>query len=217
MTDFVKLRSRMVERQIAARGISDPAVLEAMRTVPREEFVSPELRSRACDDGPLPIGSGQTISQPFIVASMVESLQLHPDDRVLEIGVGSGYAAAVMAEIVEEVYGIERHAELAESARQRLERLSYENIMIRHGDGTKGWDEYAPFDAIIVAASGPKIPESLLAQLAPGGRMVIPIGSSVFDQRLIRVRRTDRGFRQDRLEPVRFVPLVGEEGWSEKG
>ena len=216
MDDMEKLRKRMVERQIAGRGVRDEAVLDAMRAVPREEFVPPDLQSRAYDDGPLPIGSGQTISQPFIVASMIESLQLEPDDRVLEIGVGSGYAAAVMAEIAEEVYGIERHAELVETARERLAGLGYENVEIRHGDGTKGWEEYAPFDAIVVAASGPSVPESLKAQLSIGGRMVIPVGQSVFDQQLIRITRTNAGFEETKLEPVRFVPLVGEEGWSER-
>lgn len=206
----------MVESQIVARGVRDRAVLRAMRNVPREEFVPDELRNRAYDDGPLPIGSNQTISQPFIVASMVESLQLSVDDRVLEIGVGSGYAAAVIAEIVDEVYGIERHEELASTARERLGRLGYDNVEIRLGDGTKGWEEKAPFDAIVVAAAAPKIPESLKDQLAIGGRMVIPVGSSTFDQSLIRITRTRHGVTEERLEAVRFVPLVGEEGWPER-
>lgn len=216
MNDTQRQRERMVETQIAARGVSDPAVLRAMRAVPREEFVPEELRSQAYMDGPLPIAAGQTISQPFIVASMVQSLKLKADDRVLEIGVGSGYAAAVIAEIVDEVYGIERHEELATTASERLERLGYDNIEICHGDGTRGWEEKAPFDAIVVAAAGPKIPESLKEQLAVGGRMVIPVGSSTFDQSLVRITRTEKGFEQEKLEAVRFVPLVGEEGWPEK-
>lgn len=216
MSDMQRERERMVETQIAARGVRDPAVLKAMRTVPREEFVPEELRSHAYSDGPLPIAAGQTISQPFIVASMVQSLQLKGDDRVLEIGVGSGYAAAVIAEIVDEVYGIERHEELATTAGERLKRLGYDNIEICHGDGTRGWDEKAPFDAIVVAAAGPKIPDSLKDQLAIGGRMVIPVGSTIYDQSLVRITRTEKGFEQEKLEAVRFVPLVGEEGWPEK-
>lgn len=215
MKDTAKLRDWMVATQIQARGIDDPAVLSAMRAVPREEFVPRELRSRAYEDGPLPIGEGQTISQPFIVASMVQSLRLRPADRVLEIGVGSGYAAAVIAEIVEEVFAIERHEELVLTARERLERLGYDNVEIRHGDGTVGWEEHAPFNAIVVAAAGPRIPESLKAQLAEGGRLVIPVEVSVHDQRLIRLTRTESGFREEWLEPVRFVPLVGHEGWPE--
>lgn len=211
-----KQRERMVDKQIAARGIRDPAVLAAMRAVPREEFVPENLRHHAYDDGPLPIGEGQTISQPFIVASMVESLQLAPEDRVLEIGVGSGYAAAVIAQIVAEVYGIERHETLALTAQERLKALGYDNIEIRHGDGTKGWEDKAPFDAIVVAAAGPKVPDALKQQLAPGGRMVIPVGSSAFNQSLIRLTRTDSGIKEERLEAVRFVPLVGEQGWPEE-
>ncbi|MBW3564248.1 MAG: protein-L-isoaspartate(D-aspartate) O-methyltransferase [Acidobacteria bacterium] len=217
MSDTQQAREWMVESQIAARGVRDPAVLEAMRVVPREEFVLPELRKYAHDDRPLPIAAGQTISQPFIVASMVQSLQLKPDDRVLEIGVGSGYAAAVIAEIVEEVFGVERHEELAIEARERLRRLGYDNVEIRHGDGTTGWEEKAPFDAIIVAAAGPKVPESLRAQLTLGGRMVIPIGSSPNEQSLVRITRTRDGFSEERLEAVRFVPLVGREGWPDRG
>ena len=216
MNDMQRERDRMVDTQIAARGVRDPAVLEAMRAVPREEFVPEELRSQAYSDGPLPIAAGQTISQPFIVASMVQSLQLKHDDRVLEIGVGSGYAAAVIAEIVDEVYGIERHEELATTADQRLKRLGYGNVEICHGDGTRGWDEKAPFDAIVVAAAGPKIPDSLKNQLAIGGRMVIPVGSTTYDQSLVRITRTRSGFEQEKLEAVRFVPLVGKEGWPEK-
>ncbi len=216
MDESQSARDRMVERQISARGVTDALVLRAMRHVPREQFVPLELRDRAYADGPLPIGEGQTISQPFIVASMIESLRLCSDDRVLEVGVGSGYAAAVIAEIADEVYGIERREALARTASERLERLGYGNVHIRHGDGTRGWPEKAPFDAIVVAAAGPKIPEALKQQLESGGRMVIPVGSSTFDQSLIRLTRTDHGFREERLEAVRFVPLVGEEGWPEE-
>jgi protein-L-isoaspartate(D-aspartate) O-methyltransferase len=216
MTDFEKRRLRMVRHQIEQRGITDAAVLGAMRRVPREAFVPVELREHAYEDGPLPIGAGQTISQPYIVASMVASLALRPDDRVLEVGAGSGYAAAVMAEIVCEVFAIERHRELVEEARRRLELLGLENVQIRHGDGTTGWPEEAPFDAIVVAAAAPEIPESLQAQLAIGGRLVIPVGRTRWEQRLLRVTRGPDGLHEERLEPVRFVPLVGEEGWSEE-
>lgn len=215
MTSFETQRRKMVRHQIEARGVRDRKVLDAMREVPREAFLPAELADYAYEDGPLPIGSGQTISQPFIVASMVDALDLEPDDRVLEIGGGSGYAAAVISQIAGEVFAIERHGELAEAARERLEKLGYRNVHILHGDGTKGWPDEAPFDAIVVAAAGPKVPESLRQQLAVGGRMVIPVGPTRFEQRLVRVTRTDGGFEEEQLEPVRFVPLIGEEGWRE--
>jgi protein-L-isoaspartate(D-aspartate) O-methyltransferase len=215
MTSFESQRRKMVRHQIEARGIRDRKVLDAMREVPREAFLPAELADYAYEDGPLPIGSGQTISQPFIVASMVDALDLEPDDRVLEIGGGSGYAAAVISQVAGEVFAIERHGELAETARERLEKLGYGNVHILHGDGTKGWPDEAPFDAIVVAAAGPKVPESLRQQLAVGGRMVIPVGPTRFEQRLVRVTRTDGGFEEEQLEPVRFVPLIGEEGWRE--
>jgi protein-L-isoaspartate(D-aspartate) O-methyltransferase len=215
MIDRRNERERMVRDQIAARGVRDERVLEAMRRVPREEFIPAELSDSAYMDGPLPIGSEQTISQPFIVARMVEALRLSPGDRVLEIGAGSGYAAAVMAEIVEEVYAVERHENLARAAEERLQRVGYGNVEILHGDGTRGWPEKAPFDAIVVAASGPRVPESLREQLAPGGRLVIPVGATIHDQTLLRITRTEGGFEQERLDAVRFVPLVGEEGWPE--
>ncbi|HSO22299.1 MAG TPA: protein-L-isoaspartate(D-aspartate) O-methyltransferase [Chondromyces sp.] len=217
MTSFETQRRKMVRHQIEARGIRDGRVLDAMREVPREAFLPAELADYAYEDGPLPIGSGQTISQPFIVASMVDALDLEPGDRVLEIGGGSGYAAAVISQIAGEVFAIERHGELAEAARERLEKLGYSNVHILHGDGTKGWPDEAPFDAIVVAAAGPKVPESLRQQLAVGGRMVIPVGPTRFEQRLVRVTRTDGGFEEEQLEPVRFVPLIGEEGWRESG
>src|SRR5262245_4866588 len=163
MDDLASQRDPMVERHIAGRGVRDPAVLAAMRSVPRERFLPPDLEEFAYRDSPLPIAQGQTISQPFIVALMTEALRLGPDDRVLEIGTGSGYAAAVLARIAREVYTIERHEQLAQTATRRLEQLGFDNVFVRHGDGTLGWPEHAPYDAIVVAAGGPRIPEPLLA------------------------------------------------------
>ncbi len=214
MPDLATQRERMVERQIASRGVRDPAVLAAMRSVPREHFLPPDLEEFAYQDNPLPIEQGQTISQPFIVALMAEALRLGPHDRVLEIGTGSGYAAAVLARIAREVYTIERHEELAEIATWRLARLGFDNVFVRHGDGTLGWPEHAPYDAIVVAAGGPRIPEPLLAQLAPGGRLVIPVGEEKV-QELVRVtRRADGRFEHEELGGVHFVPLIGAEGWE---
>ena len=208
-------RERMVSRQIEARGIKDPDVLEAMRKVRREEFVPARLKARAFDDGPLPIAEGQTISQPYIVALMTEALELEPGDKVLEIGTGSGYAAAVLGEVADEVYTIERHGKLAEQARERLEALGYDNVHVKHGDGTLGWIDEAPFDAIVSTAAGPEVPESLESQLVPGGRLVIPVGDRIMSQKLLRVRRVDDGeFETEDLGAVRFVPLIGEEGWE---
>ena len=213
MPDLTSQRARMVDRQIAARGVRDPAVLAAMRSVPRERFLPPHLEEFAYQDSPLPIEQGQTISQPFIVALMAEALQLDAGDRVLEIGTGSGYAAAVLARVAREVYTVERHGELAESARIRLGELGFDTVSVRHGDGTLGWPEHAPYDAIVVAAGGPRVPEALLAQLAPGGRLVIPIGEEKA-QELVRVtRRADGTFEREDLGAVRFVPLIGAEGW----
>jgi protein-L-isoaspartate(D-aspartate) O-methyltransferase len=214
MADLASQRDRMVDRQIAGRGVRDPAVLAAMRSVPRERFLPPDLEEFAYQDSPLPIEQGQTISQPFIVALMTEALRLGPHDRVLEIGTGSGYAAAVLARIAREVYTIERHKELADIATWRLARLGFDNVFVRHGDGTLGWPEHAPYDAIVVAAGGPNIPESLLAQLAPGGRLVIPVGEEKA-QELVRVtRRADGSLEHEELGGVRFVPLIGAEGWE---
>jgi protein-L-isoaspartate(D-aspartate) O-methyltransferase len=206
----------MVERHLVARGIHDPAVLEAMRTVPREAFIAAELAEFAYEDAPLPIESGQTISQPYIVAAMTAALELQPSDRVLEVGTGSGYAAAVLSRIAREVYTVERHEELARAAARRLETLGYENVRVQHGDGTLGWAEHAPYDAIVVAAGGPDVPKALLDQLAVGGRLVIPIGPTPREQELVRVRRRQDGTHmRENLGPVRFVPLIGAEGWKE--
>jgi protein-L-isoaspartate(D-aspartate) O-methyltransferase len=206
----------MVQRQIEARGVRDPYTLEAMRQVPREEFVSTPLREFAYEDSPLPIEAGQTISQPYIVALMIAEAHIRPGERVLEIGAGSGYAAAVMAAIAAQVYAIERVPELAEHARERFERLGYDNIEVRVGDGTRGWPEAAPFDAILAAAGGPDVPDVLLQQLAPGGRLVMPVGSTRAQQRLVLVTRTEADrFVQKELGDVRFVPLIGEHGWRD--
>lgn len=214
MSDAESRRRSMVERQILGRGVRDERVLEAMRTVPREAFLPESLAELAYDDTPLPIEEEQTISQPYIVALMAEALELKPADRVLEIGAGSGYAAAVLSRVAREVYTVERHGSLAGLARERLRRLGYGNVQVLHGDGTLGWPEHAPYDAIVVAAGGPDVPRSLQEQLAPGGRLVIPIGSDPRTQELIRVRRTgpDQWERED-LGAVRFVPLVGAQGW----
>lgn len=212
--NFELQREHLVEKELRILGIRDEAVLRAMRVVPREAFVSEEMQEFAYRNAPLPIGSGQTISQPLIVAHMAEALELSPRDRVLEIGAGSGYAAAVLSRIAKEVFTIERHRELAESARERLKRLGYENVQVRCGDGTRGWPEAAPFDAIVVAAGGPAIPPALLEQLRIGGRLVIPLGEDLHSQQLIRaIRRGDDDFEYDELGAVRFVPLIGEAGW----
>jgi protein-L-isoaspartate(D-aspartate) O-methyltransferase len=212
---FIDDRERMVEWQIAARGIRDPAVLAAMRKVPREHFVAGDRAHRAYDDTPLPIGEGQTISQPYIVAVMTEALRLRPSDRVLEIGTGSGYAAAVLALIAAEVYTIERLERLAESARRRLAELGFANVHVRHGDGSLGWPEHAPYEAIVITAGGPHVPRPLLHQLAVGGRLVMPVGRTTRSQRLLRVVRTGEAtYDREPLEDVAFVPLIGAEAWS---
>lgn len=212
MIPFTDERLRMVNL-IAARGVRDTRVLDAMRSVPREEFLSADLQGYAYEDGPLPIECDQTISQPYVVAWMIEVLQLPPGARVLEVGAGSGYAAAVLSRVAEEVYAIERHTDLARSADETLKRLGYDNIQVRHGDGTQGWPEHAPYDGISVAAGGPSIPRPLLDQLAVGGRMVIPVGPDVSDQQLTRVtRRSSSDYEYEDLGGVRFVPLIGEAG-----
>jgi len=215
LTDFDARRRQMVKSQIAARGVRSKHVLAAMRRVPRERFVSAGQATYAYDDSPLPIGAGQTISQPYIVALMAEGLELEGGEKVLEIGTGSGYAAAVLGEIAGEVYTIERIGELAERAASILKELGYDNVHVQQGDGTKGWPEQAPFDGIVVTAGGPQVPETLKHQLATGGRLVIPVGRSKSFQELVRVRRLSADdFEMDDLGAVRFVPLVGEEGWS---
>lgn len=199
----------MVEHQVASRGVRDDRVLSAMREVPRERFVGEEVREFAYEDSALPIEAEQTISQPYVVAAMVEALRLGPDDRVLEVGAGSGYAAAVLSRIAHRVFGIERHEILAESARRALDRLGYDNVEIRHGDGTLGWEEEAPFDAILVSAGG-AVPEALKEQLAPGGRMIIPVGEAGRTQQLVLMEKDADGFFSERnLGAVRFVPLIG--------
>ncbi|NOT29255.1 MAG: protein-L-isoaspartate(D-aspartate) O-methyltransferase, partial [Planctomycetes bacterium] len=215
--DYEGLRSRMVERQIAGRGVRSPLVLAAMQKVRREGYVPSYLGEFAYEDTPLPIEEEQTISQPYIVAFMLDALRLGGDERVLEIGTGSGYAAAVLAEIAREVYTIERHEPLAREAERRLRRDGYRRVHVRHGDGTLGWPEAAPFDAIVVAAGGPKVPQALREQLALGGRLVIPVGEVVGLQKLVRVTRvTESRFEEEELGGVRFVPLVGAEGWREE-
>ncbi len=217
MAKFEDLRKQMIDYQLAARGLHDQVVLDAVNAVPREKFVPTELVEFAYNDSPLPIEASQTISQPYIVALMTAALELKPGERVLEVGTGSGYAAAVLAEIAGEVYTIERHKILAESARTRLEDLGYKNIKVLYGDGTLGWPEYAPFDAIIVAAGGPEVPETLKQQLAIGGRLVIPVGSSLRTQKLLRVRRiSEDEYQEEDLGSVRFVPLIGAAGWEDE-
>src|SRR5271169_5280641 len=212
---FCKLRKEMVERAIFARGVRSELVLNAMRNVPRESFLPTRLREFAYDDTALPIEEGQTISQPYIVAFMIEALVLRGGEKVLEIGAGSGYAAAVLSEIAADVYTVERHGPLAEKAAATLADLGYDNVHVLHGDGTRGWPAHAPYDAIIVAAGGPTIPESLKDQLKIGGRLVIPVGTDQRAQELVRVTRTAQSeYRREDLADVRFVPLLGEEGWA---
>ncbi|MGM0674607.1 MAG: protein-L-isoaspartate(D-aspartate) O-methyltransferase [Spirochaetota bacterium] len=204
-------RRDMVDRHIADEGITDSAVLDAMRTVPRHEFVPEERGGRAYANRPLPIGEGQTISQPYIVAYMTEVLELEPGDRVIEVGTGSGYQAAVLAEIVDEVYTIEIIDSLAESAARRLDELAYDNVEVKQDDGYFGWSEHAPFDAVIVTAAAGHIPSPLVEQLKPGGRMVIPVGPVHAVQNLVLVTKDRNGdVTTEQLMPVRFVPMTGE-------
>jgi protein-L-isoaspartate(D-aspartate) O-methyltransferase len=213
--DLARARADMVEHQIARRGVRDKRVLKAMARIPREAFVLPGWEDEAYEDQPLPIAERQTISQPYIVAYMIEAAGLRPGDRALEIGTGSGYAAAVMAAIAARVYTIDRHPGLAETARRRLQELGFDNIEVRVGDGTLGWPEAQPFDAIIVTAGGPKVPGDLREQLAIGGRLVIPVGESLHRQRLVRVvREGPADYREEDLADVAFVPLIGEAGWN---
>jgi protein-L-isoaspartate(D-aspartate) O-methyltransferase len=209
-------RDRMVSTQIEARGITDPLVLQAMRDVPRDRFVPASMVDLAYVDDPLPIGQGQTISQPYIVAAMTAAAGLKPGARALEIGTGSGYGAAVLSRIAAEVYTVERIGALATAARDRLAQLGYTNVHVREGDGSLGWPEHAPYDAILVTASGPRAPRALLRQLAVGGRLVMPVGGAI-SQRLVRVTRTEADeYEQEDLEGVAFVPLIGAEGWPRR-
>lgn len=207
-------RATMVESQLRVRGIRDERVLAAMRAVPRHLFVHSDLAKAAYADQALPIANEQTISQPYIVARMAEALQLRGSERVLEIGTGSGYAAAVLAKLVRAVYTVERHRSLAIEAIARLDQLAIANVWVATGDGSQGWPAYAPYDAITVAAASPSIPAALKAQLAAGGRLVIPVGERN-EQRLYVLQRTPRGDQVVDLGPVRFVPLLGAEGWDE--
>jgi len=216
MADFAAEREKMVRDQIAGRGIEGPRLLHAFRTVPRELFVAEGVRGFAYEDGPLPIEAGQTISQPYIVALMIEAAGIAPGDRVLEIGAGSGYAAAVMGLIAGEVIAVERHSELAALARERMARLGYANVRIVEGDGTAGLPDEAPFEAILCAASGSHVPEALRRQLAVGGILVMPVGGPDAVQTLVKVTRSgEEDFDQEDLGPVRFVPLIGTHGWAD--
>jgi protein-L-isoaspartate(D-aspartate) O-methyltransferase len=210
---YVRQREEMIQTQLRARGITDEGVLEAFRRVPRHLFVSEALRDQAYGDFPLPIGEQQTISQPYIVAEMTQALQLDKDDRVLEIGTGSGYQAAIIAEMVYRVYSIERLHGMLVKARRLFDRLHYHNIITRYSDGTMGWEQESPFDAIVVTAGAPKIPDTLVNQLASGGRMIIPVGDR-YSQELIKITRHQQGIHQARLGGCRFVKLIGEYGWK---
>jgi len=210
-------RERMVEHDLRGRDIDDPRVLAAMQRVPREVFVEPGMEDRAYVDSPLPIGEGQTISQPYMVALMAQASAIGEADRVLEVGTGSGYAAAVFAELAARVDSIERHASLAATAARRMADLGYQHVHVHVGDGSRGWPESMPFDVIVVAAGAPAVPQGLRDQLAIGGRLVIPLGSDDGVQRLCRVtRRAEGQFDTEDLGGVVFVPLVGEQGWPER-
>ncbi|HOJ51472.1 MAG TPA: protein-L-isoaspartate(D-aspartate) O-methyltransferase [Syntrophales bacterium] len=212
---FLRQRKKMVDAQIRARGIKDERVLKAMEKIPRHLFVEPALEDQAYNDTPLPIGEGQTISQPYMVAIMTEALKLSGKEKVLEIGTGSGYQTAILAEIAEQVFSIERIATLAAQARKTLDALKYFNVAIRVGDGSLGWRDQAPFDAIIVTAGAPNIPRPLVEQLAIGGRLVIPVGGR-FTQELYRVTRLSddpEEVKKEALGGCRFVDLIGEHGW----
>ncbi len=212
---YMLRRHQMVREQITGRGVHDAKVLDAMRNVAREAFVPEQLRNLAYADRPLPIGEGQTITQPYLVAAMTEALGLQGGEKVLEIGTGSGYAAAVLASIAREVHTVERIAALAKQARATLRRLGYDTVNVVEGDGTLGWPGAAPYDAIVVTAEGPRIPPSLRAQLKPGGRLVMPVSEGELEQFLVRLTRSaNGGDKAEKLHPVFFVPLIGAEGWS---
>jgi len=211
---FAIPRARMVDHLRGYYKIADERVLEAMNRVPRHVFVPEAIQSQAYKDNALPIAAGQTISQPYIVARMSELLELKGRERVLEIGSGSGYQTAVLALVARKVFAVERIPELAAVAKNKLVRLGFRNISFKTADGTEGWDSYAPFDAILVAAGGPEIPEPLIEQLVVGGRMVIPIGREQKSQTLVRITRTETGYTTENCGPCAFVPLIGEHGWS---
>ena len=216
LENFAAEREAMIERQIESRGIRNPKILEAFRAVPREEFLSDEYRDLAYGDHPLPIEAGQTISQPYIVALMIDAAEIKPGDRVLEVGAGSGYAAAVMSRIAGQVIAIERQHDLIGIASGRMKRLGYDNVRILEGDGTRGCPEEAPFDAILAAASGSHVPERWIEQLADGGRIVMPVGEPSWIQKLVKVTKGPAGkLITEDLGGVRFVPLIGEEGWAD--
>jgi protein-L-isoaspartate(D-aspartate) O-methyltransferase len=209
--DYLEARSKMVENQIRFRGVSDDDVLKAMLAVERHQFVPLAYRDEAYDDYPLPIGEGQTISQPYIVAFMTEALELEPKDKVLEIGTGSGYQAAVLAEICDSVYTIEIYPALARSAQKVLDELGYDNVYVKTGDGYKGWEEHAPYDGIIVTCAPGQVPGPLQEQLSEGGRMIIPVGGT-FTQELILLEKKDGKLKRKNVLPVRFVPMINEKG-----
>lgn len=210
--DFEAMRNRMVDEQLVARGISDKKVLDAFRKVPRHEFTPEEHWENAYADYPLPIGDGQTISQPYMVALMTESLALNNNGRVLEVGTGSGYQMAILAHIAKEVYSVERFTSLAESSKEALDKLGYKNCMIKVGDGSLGWEDHAPYDGIVVTAGAPGIPESLVGQLKDGARLVIPLGRGI--QVLTVVEKRGGSVKISELCGCTFVPLIGKEGWS---
>jgi protein-L-isoaspartate(D-aspartate) O-methyltransferase len=214
MINFEKERSRMVDEQIAFRGVTDPRVLAVMGKVPRHEFMPEALRAQAYGDHAMPIGEGQTISQPYIVALMTELLELKGNERVLEIGTGSGYQAAVLAELCQKVFTIERVKTLADKARATLDRLGYKNVVMKVYDGTYGWKEMSPFDAIIVTAAAPDVPDTLAEQLKDGGRLVIPVGER-YTQVLLKVIKSPSGMVTKTSIPCVFVPLIGAKGWKE--
>lgn len=211
---FSRQREKMVEEQLQGRGIRDPRVLDAMRTVPRHRFVSPQEQKHSYEDHPLPIQAGQTISQPYIVAYMLQALALKGEEKVLEIGTGSGYQAALLGRLAKEVHSVERHEILAKDAAKVLGDLVIANVKVHHGDGTKGWPKEAPYEAIIVAASAPIVPQPLLQQLTDSGRLILPVGVA-WGQILQLWRRKGEEFDYDELVPVAFVPLIGEHGWGE--
>jgi protein-L-isoaspartate(D-aspartate) O-methyltransferase len=216
MADFADQREHMVRDQIAGRGIDGPRLLDAFRAVPRELFVPEDVREFAYEDGPLPIEAGQTVSQPYIVALMISAAGVAPGGRVLEVGAGSGYSAAVMSRIAREVIALERHSELVEPARERIRRLGFDNVRILEGDGTVGLPSEAPFEAILCAASGSHVPDALRRQLCVGGKLVMPLGAPDSVQKLVKVtRREAELFEQEDLGPVRFVPLIGAHGWAD--